>query len=104
VTDVTITFSPPLPCCTVITPDERCNKPATVGTISPLGAGNLILQPFCRECVAKLQTVYGPAGELFPSPGPPTLRIIGRDQRHEGEPSEDPRSGWLNMSNGEEIP
>jgi hypothetical protein len=76
-----ISFSPALPCSSMIG-DTLCGKDATVATLYPMGGGQFILQPFCRTCVAQLQQIYGPPAE----------------------PSDDPRSGWLNMSNGEEVP
>lgn len=77
----TIGFSPALPCCTLVAPDQMCGKPATVGALYPIGHGNHILQPFCRECVQAVQRVYGPPEELFPPPPGPKLTIVGRRKR-----------------------
>ena len=52
-----ITFSPPVPCAT-IDGISRCGKPATVATIYPMGGGQWIMQPFCKDCVAALVRVY----------------------------------------------
>lgn len=75
-----ITFSPPLPCSTVIG-DQLCGKDATVGMLYPMGGGQYVLQPFCRACVAGLERVYrAPVGDA---------------------PDE---QGHMTLSNGEEIP
>ena len=63
-----ITFSPALPCSSVIG-DRRCGRDATVGTLYPMGGGQYILQPFCKTCVQALQKVYAPpAGDAPDAP------------------------------------
>lgn len=63
-TPSTITFSPPLPCSAIGADGvsrcgvSRCGEPATVATLYPMGGGQFILQPFCRECVAGMQRNY----------------------------------------------
>jgi len=58
-THSTITFDPPLPCSGIgVDGSTRCGKDATVGTITPAGGGQYLLQPFCRECVAAMQQNY----------------------------------------------
>lgn len=65
----TITFAPPLPCCTV-QGDRICGKPATTGTLHPWGsAGIYIVQPFCEDCVRALVRVYGIAPAPLKAPG-----------------------------------
>jgi hypothetical protein len=59
VTTTTITFSPALPCSTISADGAAlCGKDATVGTLYPMGGGQYILQPICRECVAAMQRNY----------------------------------------------
>jgi hypothetical protein len=61
----TITFSPALP-CSVLGADgvSQCSRPATAGTIYPMGGGQHILQPICRDCVQAIRWLYiEPTGE-----------------------------------------
>lgn len=53
-----ITFSPPLPCATLLALRRRCRKPATVATITAQSDGTYILQPVCKECTEELVKVY----------------------------------------------
>ena len=55
-----VRFTPPLP-CSALTADgvARCGQDATVGTLYPIGGGQHILQPLCRDRVAALQRLYG---------------------------------------------
>lgn len=78
----TITFDPPLPCSVLPGPpsgaggaggETQCGKPATAATLYPMGGGQFILQPICRECVAAIRWLYiDQAGERStPAPAGP---------------------------------
>jgi len=54
----TITFSPPLPCCTLIGAQRRCNKPATTAQASLQADGSFYVQPICKECAQRLHDIY----------------------------------------------
>jgi len=100
-TTTTIGFHPSVPCSTIVDADGHlCGKEATVGTLYPMGGGQYILQPFCRDCTQKLVQVY--AGELFP---PPSDRapLIGPAKR-QAEPSDDDRSGWIERASRDGRP
>lgn len=58
VTTTTTTFSPPRPCAT-IQGAGLCGKEATAGFLYPIGGGQYILQPLCKDCVAAMQRNYG---------------------------------------------
>jgi hypothetical protein len=57
-----ISFDPALPCSS-IHGEKICGNPATVGTLYMIAGGQYILQPFCRECVKRLQAIYNPPVE-----------------------------------------
>jgi hypothetical protein len=70
-----ISFSPSLPCGALAADGVlRCGKDATVGTLYPMGGGEWMLQPFCRECVAGMQRAYGVEGPAGIAPAPKEAR------------------------------
>lgn len=62
--EITITFAPAVPCGTISTDGvSRCNKEATVGTLYPMGGGQYMIRPICRDCTLAMKRIYLPDAE-----------------------------------------
>ncbi len=64
----TLTFSPPLPCCTMLKAMQRCLKPASTGQASLQADGSFYLQPICPDCAKAMHEAYFGTSEKASEP------------------------------------